>query len=789
MNERTLRALEYDKILAKVAHFASSKAAKNQIMELRPTSDIAEIERMLSEVEEADKILFVHSVSPSFNFDDISFSLERAKVMSVLTMSELLKIGHVLQVARNLQTQLTKISDESVTLIPQIAKEIYVNKKLEDDIDKSILSETDMSDDASPALRSIRSKIRKISDNIKTKLNNFVNSATYSKYIQDNIVTVRNDRYVIPLKAEYKGAIPGLIHDQSASGATLYVEPMVIVELNNELKTALMEENMEIERILRDFTMRISSESGFIKYTYEAITRLDIIFAKAYFANSIKAVKPDFNTNGYVKITKGRHPLIPADKVVSNTIYVGKDFNMLFITGPNTGGKTVCLKLIGILLIMGMSGMFVPAQEATLANFDNIFCDIGDEQSIEQNLSTFSGHMNNVVSIIENLTPNSLVLLDELGAGTDPTEGASLAVSISDYILSSGAKAVITTHYNELKEYAIAMEKTENASMDFDPDTYSPTYQLVIGTPGASNALLIAEKLGLKKEIIEKARSGISSKKFEFENIVLSLEKARRDAEKNLVETERIKTETAQKLQEVEKEREKLFAQRERLNVSVRKETKRLVDEAMEEANEIIDNLRALLDEPDEKAIFEAQKLRKSLKKFIINEENEFQGIGEELEGEIVVGDRVLVKTLNSEGDVVQLNPIKGEAKVKLGGMITNMRIDNLQRLKRTSKQENKPKTPRANPNTPSRDLFNEQIPREINLIGMNREEALAELSAYIDKCVRAGAREAVVIHGYGEGILRAAVQGYLRSRKEVESFRDGNYFEGGKGATYVLFR
>lgn len=784
MNERTLKTLEYNKILDQLAHFAVSRNAVDKIKNFKPLSNLEEIEISLNKLEEADKILFKYSATPNFNFDDISIALEKADKMSVLTMGELLKIGHALSIARMLQSLIIKIPDDSIVLLKQMANQIYINKKLEDDIDKSIISDNEMNDNASPALRNIRNKIRKTGENIKAKLNNFVNSPSYSKYIQDNIITVRNDRYVVPLKAEYKGAIPGLIHDQSASGATLYVEPMVIVELNNELKSALIEEQQEIERILREFTFKISNECGFIKYTFEILTDLDVIFAKAHYANSINAVKPVFNNKGYVYIEKGRHPLIPKEKCVSNTVFLGKDFNMLFITGPNTGGKTVCLKLIGIVLLMGMSGLFIPARNAVLTNFKNIFCDIGDEQSIEQNLSTFSGHMTNIVNIIENLTSDSLILLDELGAGTDPCEGASLALSISDYILKSGAKAVITTHYNELKEYAVAAEGAQNASMDFNPDTYSPTYQLIIGTPGASNALLIAEKLGLKKEIIIKAKEGISGEKFKFENIVLSLEKTRKKAENNLEQTEKLKKEIQDKLKEAEIEREKLFNQRERLNVSVRKETKRLVENAMEEANEIIDQLRSLLDNPDENAIFHAQKLRKSLKKYIINEENEFQGIGEELDGDIIEGDRVLIKTLNSEGEVVKLNPVKQEAKIRLGGIISTIKMENLQRLKKEIKIE-KP----VQKKVLDRQLFNEQIPQEINLIGLTREEALAEAQIYIDKCVRAGAREARIIHGYGEGILRRAIQDYLKSRKEVELYRDGNYYEGGKGATYVLFK
>ncbi|MFA6867157.1 MAG: endonuclease MutS2 [Clostridia bacterium] len=786
MQQRTLKALEYQKILAKIAHYASSQTAMDNIMTMQPMQSIEDINKSLDEVVEADKILFQHSVTLSFAFDDVSMAIDKAKVLSVLTPAELLRIAHLLMIARNLQSQIAKVPDDSIVLLKQVAKEIYTNKKLEDDIDKAIQSETELKDTASPELRSIRAKIRRIGENIKAKLYNFVNSAQYSKYIQDNIVTMRNDRYVVPLKAECKGSIPGLIHDQSASGATLYVEPMVIVELNNELKSLVLDENKEIERILREFTFRISGECDVIEYTFKVITNLDIIFAKAYYGNSIKGIRPEFNNKGYIDIVKARHPLIEKNKVVSNSIYLGKEFNMLFITGPNTGGKTVCIKLVGIITLMGMSGMFVPAESAMLYNFDDVFCDIGDEQSIEQNLSTFSGHMTNVINILNKITSSSLVLFDELGAGTDPTEGASLATSISDYILKNGTKAVITTHYNELKEFALVMDGVQNASMDFNPLTYSPTYHLCIGTPGASNALIIAEKLGLSKAIVDKARQGISTQKFEFEEIVLSLEKAKKEAESNKKETEALKIEQEEKLKEIDKEREKLYLQRERLNVSVRKETKRLVEETMEEANEIIDELRKLLDEPDQSTIFKAQKLRKTLKKYEINEENEFSGMSESLDGEIVVGDWVLINSLNSEGEVIAVNPIKKEAKVKLGGIITNVKLNNLQRLKKSVNKKNKEKSKAVAVSQP---FFNEQVPKEINLIGLNSEESLTKLQEYIDKCVRVGMHETRIIHGYGEGILRKAIQSYLKTRKEIELFRDGNFYEGGKGATYVMFK
>ncbi len=783
MNERTLRTLEYDKILGKVAAFAYSKNAKEAVKNIKPFSDAEAIKKALNETEEGDIILFEHAINPSLNFDDVTQAIERAEILSMLSMGELLRIERVLRVARALQGQILNVPDDRIVLLKQKASEIFTDKRLEDDISRSIVSDTEMSDNASTNLKNIRGKMKKIAENIKAKLLNYVNGSAYSKYMQDNIITVRNDRYVVPLKSEYKGMIPGLIHDQSASGATLYVEPMVIVELNNDLKTCMLEESTEIDKILRAFTVRVGNEAAAIKSTFEIITDLDVIFAKAQYANATKSVKPVINKSGRIDIRKGRHPLIPAEKVVANDVRVGSDFNLLLITGPNTGGKTVCLKLTGLLVIMAMSGFFVPALYADIAVFDNVFCDIGDEQSIEQNLSTFSSHMKNTVSIIDSLTRNTLVLFDELGAGTDPTEGAGLALNISRYILSKGAKGVITTHYNELKEYAVVTDGVQNASMDFDPTTYSPTYRLIIGAPGASNALLIAEKLGLKKEIIDATRNGISGDKFEFENVLLSLEKSRKEAEIMLEEAKKAKEKAQEELNAAEKEKEKLFAQRERLNVSVKKETKRLVDEAMDEANDIIQELRALLDDPDESTIFRAQKLRKSLKKYVINEENEFKGMSEEEDGEIKVGDRVLVVSLNSEGEVVKLNPVKGEAKVKLGKIETNVKLDNLRRLKKTEKKAEKIKT------VPTKmTLYNEQVSPEINLIGMNSEEALYALEEYIDKCLRVHLGEIRIIHGYGEGILRKVVQNYLKGRKEIVSFRDGNFTEGGKGVTIAKF-
>ncbi len=784
MEERTIKTLEFSKILDEVAHFASGRFAKNKILSIRPYSCMKEIEDELTRVSEADKILFEYSITPSFAVDDVEDLLQQASVMSMLTPADLLKVARVLKVARTLKQQLTNVNDDTIIEIKDLANTIYTNVRLENDIDKAVLSETELSDDASSDLRVIRSKVRKTGEGIKNKLNSYVNSVTYQKYLQDALVTVRGDRYVLPVKAEFKSAIPGLIHDRSASGSTLYVEPLAVVEMNNDLKQLILEEKIEIERILRVFTARIASEAGFLKYTFETITELDVLFAKAYYADAYSCVKPVFNETGYVNIVKGRHPLIPAEKVVANDVYIGKDFNVLLITGPNTGGKTVCLKMLGLIELMGLSGLYVPCQEAELTVFDDIFCDIGDEQSIEQSLSTFSSHMTNVVRIINEATDKSLILLDELGAGTDPTEGAALALSITEYIMQLGAKAVITTHYNEFKEFALVTDGAQNASMDFNPMTYSPTYKLIIGLPGASNALIIAEKLGLKKEIIEKARNGINQQKFDFENVMLSLEQKQREAEIYLEESVKAKKEADEIKRLAEEERKKLYEQRDRLNVSVKKETKRLVEEAMVEVNEIIAKIKDFLDNPTEKNLFEARRLRKSLNKYIIIDNNEFEGILEEEDGKIAVGDRVLVKAMNAEGVVSDINPAGNIATVRLGNMTTKAKITDLTRLKPIENQKKK-----QNYRQDLVNLHNESVPTEFNIIGKTGIEAEELLEEYLDRAVRGGLHEIRIIHGYGEGILRKVTQKYLKSRKEIESFRDGNYGEGGKGVTVAYIK
>lgn len=783
MLEKTLKALEFNKILAEIASKASSVPAREAIMEIRPYTDPNYIEELLDEVAEADKIAFEYATNLSFAFDDISAILDKAEVMSVLTMGELLRVSKMLRVAYSVKNSIAKVPDDSLTRIKRIAASVYTDKELEESIESAIISDTEMHDRASEELRSIRIRIRKTGEQIKSKLYTYITSPTYAKYLQDNIVTVRGDRYVIPVKAEWRSAIPGLVHDQSGSGQTLYIEPMAVVELNNTLKTYILEEQAEIERILRAFMLKVSVAATDIRDSFTKIIKLDTVFAKAYYANSVRAVKPQMNTDGIIEISRGRHPLINPKTVVPTDVNLGKNFDLLFITGPNTGGKTVALKLVGLLTAMAMSGIFVPCAEAVLNIFDEVYCDIGDEQSIEQSLSTFSSHIANISGFIEKLNANSLVLLDELGAGTDPTEGAALAMSIAQYIKDRGAKAIITTHYNELKEYAVVTPRAENASMDFDPLTYSPTYRLIVGTPGVSNALLIAGKLGLPAEIVQRAKEGIAEGKLDFENVISSMEEARHNAMENEEKSKEMLKTAEKTLKEAERERDRLFIQREKLNENVRKETKRLVEEAMGEANEIISAMRALLDDPTEADLFKARKLKKSLEKYIVNEDNEFMGFGEEADGEISEGDAVLVKPLKAEGIVSKIDYRKNSAVVTLGKMNSTFKLDVLQKLKKAKKAE----TPV--PVHTARKLDNEAFSPELNLIGMTSVEARAELQKYLDKAILKGVNELRIIHGYGTGKLRETVRNYLKSCSFVDSYRDGVYGEGERGVTIVRLK
>lgn len=680
-DQKSLTTLEYPKILERLATFAQSQGGKKKASELVPYEKIADALHALNETAEADRVLFEYSLSPSFAVDDIGDILVKAKKGATLAIPDIMKVGRSLRVSRRLKYTFDKVKD--CPLLADMAMGLFENETLEKKIFDAFLSETEVADNASNELRAIRIRIRKLNDNVRSKLQLFITSPQYSKYLQDNIITVRGDRYVIPVKSDCKGTIPGLVHDQSASGSTLFVEPMQIVELNNELKVELVNEQLEIEKILRNFSNQIEGCADGITYSYNTVVDMDMVFAKAQLAREYKATKPELNEDGVIDIRAGRHPLIDQKKVVPVSLALKKDEKMLLITGPNTGGKTVTLKLVGLFTLMAMSGLFIPAKSANLSIFDGVYSDIGDEQSIEQSLSTFSSHIKNTIGILDVITDKSLVLFDELGAGTDPGEGAALAVSIAEYLLRVGAKSFITSHFNDLKEFSLVTKGVVAASMEFDSNTFCPTYKLVMGAIGSSNALAIAKKLGLSDEIIENAKSKISVEKRQFDNVLTAAEKTRMKAAELVSEASIDRENAAKALKDAEIEKKRIEEKREKLDESIRKETKRLIENSVEEANDILEQIKGILNKPqvEDKDLFEARKLKKQLENMTADYEKEAVVEDVKDDSPLKIGDNVFVKSLQKKGKLTSINQ-RGEAVVAFGKLTTKVKKDDYYKVK-----------------------------------------------------------------------------------------------------------
>lgn len=680
-DEKSLNTLEYGKILSLLAAHAQSEGGKALCLALRPATTAGEASLALDMTAEADRTLFEFSVSPSFAVDDIEETVVKSEKGAVLSIPEILRVGRALRVARRLVKAVTPVL--GVPGLKAMLGTLYSDDKLEKDIFDSFISDTEVADNATPELRAIRLRIRKLGDGVKTKLQLFITSPTYHKYLQDSIVTVRGDRYVIPVKSEFKGAISGLVHDQSASGATLYIEPMQIVELNNELKTEKLNEQAEIERILRNFSTMISAHADRLKASYASIVEMDAIFARAQLAHEMKAVRPDLNEAGELAVKEGRHPLIDAKKVVPLTLALRADEHMLLITGPNTGGKTVTLKMTGLFVCMALSGLYLPAKSAKVPVFDGVYSDIGDEQSIEQSLSTFSAHIKNIIGILGKITPHSLVLFDELGAGTDPGEGAALAVSISDYVMSTGAKFLVTSHFNDLKEYALTTPGVVAASMEFDTATFRPTFKLVMGAIGTSNALDIATTLGLDPGIVERARGRISAEKRQFDSVLSAAEQTRRRAEQLVSDASLDRERAASALREAEQEKRIIVEKREKLDESIRRETKKLIEDSVEEADEILDRLKELANKEtvEDKDVFEARALKRKLENLSAKYDTESVVEDAPDPTPLRVGDDVWVRSLAKRGRLKGINA-RGEAEVQFGKLAVKVKNGDYYKVK-----------------------------------------------------------------------------------------------------------
>lgn len=777
---RTLKNLEYDKLLTILSNYASSLSAKEKILSMQPLEGIDRVQSALSRTFEADKITFELLSKPYFGIDDVEDTLRAATKNSTLTLGELLRVGRLLSTSRKLKTTIYSLDDEVVTYLKEDCVPLYENQILEKNISEWILNENEIYDKASDKLYSVRKKIKNTNESIKIKMQKYVVSNQYQKYLQDALVTVRNGRYVIPVKTEYKTSIPGLIHDQSSSGATVFIEPFPIVELNNELVTLYAEEKAEIERIISYLSALVCADAEKLLRNVDVISNMDVVFAKAQYAHDTGGVMPCVNDKGVVCITDGRHPLIDQKKVVPVSIKLGGDYTILLVTGANTGGKTVTLKMTGLLTLMAMSGMFVPCETGSqIAVFDSIFTDIGDEQSIQQSLSTFSAHITNISDILDKIEKNSLVLFDELGAGTDPTEGAALAISVTKEILDVGAKAVITTHYSELKAFSFTTNGIMNASMEFNPQNFAPTYKLNIGMPGASNALNIAKRLGLKNSIIERARSYISTDKVSFEEVLLDAESVKIKAEKELEDTRKAKVEIEEELRRVKALRNQLELEKEKIEQNAQKRAEKLIERYVEEAEEIMYELKRARDKKSDEGYFEATRLNKKLENVKFSDEKEGDTRREIIDGPIVDGDLVWVESLGGEAKVKKIKP-NGKCVLLVGGMELNAQLSELKKLNGKKVEVKKKKISISKP------LNTDAVSVELNVIGQTREECLYNLEYFLDKAVMSGVNEVRIVHGMGAGILRKAVHDYLKGEKCVKSFRLGRYGEGDNGVTIV---
>jgi DNA mismatch repair protein MutS2 len=723
-------------------------------------------------------------------FPDIRDILRKAKVGSILSAGELLKVGSVLKVSGRVKADIGKYpKSEDIPLIIQKVKTLILNKDLMDEIFRCIEGEERVSDYASRQLANIRRRITRTNERIRDQLNGLIRSPQFQKFLQEPIVTIRNDRYVVPVKQEHRSSIPGMIHDQSTSGATVYIEPMSVVEANNELRGLMLEEQREIEKVLIRLTEEVQSSHDAIRNNLDLLAILDVIFAKASFSRSYKGVHPEILTEPTIRIINGRHPLIDKDEVVPITVKIGENSKCLIITGPNTGGKTVTLKTVGLFALMVQSGMHIPADYGSkMGIFGGVFADIGDEQSIEQSLSTFSSHMVHIANIVEQADDRSLVLFDELGAGTDPTEGAALAMAILNYFCEKGTCTIATTHYSELKVFALTQDGMENASMEFDIETLRPTFRLLMGVPGKSNAFEIASRLGLKQGLIDAAREYITQDELQFEDLLTDMEKNRIRAKEDQEKAQAYLDEVRIMKSQLEEKERLIRESEENILRNAHYEAKRILIEAKEQADEILNEMRKLAHQAqDKEQRRNMEQARNRLKRDIDMVE---EAIGDTLKPtdgllappkDLKPGESVYIPNLDQTGQVLGISDQGDEVQVQVGIMKINVHISNLRRTQRESKDKKSLSRSVA--------MKNKSISMELDLKGYDLESALVEVDKYLDNAFLSGLKEVVVIHGKGTGVLRNGIHQYLRNHPHVDSFRLGKFGEGESGVTVVLLK
>ncbi|QQT90729.1 endonuclease MutS2 [Peptoniphilus harei] len=786
--KRASKILEFDNVLVELKKLASASITSEYIDQVEISTQYEVVKNRLNETNEALKLIIAKGEPQLFGIVDIRSIIKRTEIGGSLTAGSLLQVSDFLRVSRGLKTYLKKDSynkDEEVKLeyIDKLIEDLYTDKRLEDEINSKIISEEEIADDASRELLRIRRGIVAKKDSIKNRLNGILSS--HADFLQDAIVTLRDGRYVVPVKIENKSKVKGLVHDISGSGQTAYIEPMAVVEANNDLKELYIKENLEIEKILRELSELVGETSEEIKSNQEKLIELDFIFAKARLALNYHANMPKLNREGRINLIKAYHPFLDRKIAVPIDINLGIDFTSLIVTGPNTGGKTVSIKTVGLLTLMTQFGLLIPADEASeIAVFEKVFADIGDEQSIEQSLSTFSSHMVNIVYILKNVSPNSLVLFDELGAGTDPTEGAALARSIMDFMLERKIRCISTSHYNQLKVYALTTDGVANASMEFDVDSLSPTYRLLIGVPGKSNAFEISRRLGLPDEIIGEAKKLLSSENIEFEDVLQSIDEDRTKIREYKEELEREKIDLEKENKRLQSKIKKLEDQKEKILEKSREEAKRLllntkenVDIILSEINEARDNISS----ENSKKIQEAQDLlRESIKNARDKSELEIAKAKNPIR-EIKIGDKVRT-SLGNIATVLELPDKKGNVLVQSGIMKMNMPKDSLTRI---DVQED---TTKHN----TRSILQNKatnVKSEIDIRGKNFEDAKDIVDKYLDDAYLSGLKSVRIIHGKGTGVLRKKLREHFRSVKTIKSYKDAEYNEGGDGVTVVILK
>ena len=780
ISEKTLKALEFDKIKDRAATYAESPSGAAAVRAVVPHTDLSSALDALEYTKEAYSALYNVLVAPSLAFDDVTDILKALEKQAVLSPAELLKIAALLRCSAGFVSAAQRLPKDGYGKISSAAASLYQNGALREKIESSIIGENEIADGASARLGGIRREIRDVNARIRAKLNSYVTGEN-AKYLQDAIVTVRGGRYVLPVRSEHRMRVNGLVHDRSASGATLFIEPFAVLEMNNDLKALRADEQNEIEAILTALSFEASQCAEGLRGNADILIGADKAFALAKYARATRSTVPVLNDGGRTVIKRGRHALIDPEKVVPIDVRLGGEFDILLITGPNTGGKTVTLKLVGLTSLMAASGFFVPcAEESELSVYKGIYCDIGDEQSIEQSLSTFSSHMKNLINITESVDNESLVLLDELGAGTDPAEGSALAIAAIEYLRSKKCRCIITTHYGELKEYSYTHDGIENASMDFDPVTFEPVYRLMIGVSGSSNAIKIARSLGLDARIADRAEAMLGDEKRSFDHIVASAENSRREAERLREESAALKAESQKELEAARAEKKKAEEIREKLEARAAKHSRELLSDYIEQADELIAQIKKQVEKGDEKALFEARRLKKKL-------ENSSQRSGEEyaapkpkrIGGDPQVGDRVYVPVLKCEATVVSADKARDKYTVAAGIMRTEVRRKDIERL-----DAGAPSAPKRRYTTP--DPAYEGCPGELNVIGLTVDEALAETDRYLDRAMMSGRSEVRIVHGKGSGALRSAIRKYLSSLSYIKGYRAAAYGEGDSGATVV---